>query len=510
MTIDELAQSFAKKVPNAFLAKYYWLAAPQYRIKCTLTMLKPKKITVLQEYILRFIAAGVDNIGEISNFLGVSLTSVNSAVAQMDHDNLVIVDLRTASAKLTPTGTAAIDELNLVIPTSTECDLLMDGLTGEIRIASRVGISPRNVKQLGLSAVVPQFGTPTIEDLAFEPVSKAIAKFKKTQSSQAERFEGELQEVVDVSSVTVEYEKVAVLVYINNDQDLAELQIYGGTSLAIHKTEYETVLTKMYKEGVQIFKLDKRTEVDDASESNDGETPSSFKKLIPEELFIQAKDNTAATEDQQKKEELSAYRAELEDVDDRTTHYSGSHSDTSEEEALTQRRAELKREIDRLEEELAQQKAVRILSTYEHRPLLIDALQSSQTSVVIISPWIKAQSMDTDVLELIRAAVNRGVKITIGYGISNKTDSDSDVINQLENIKRKSKGNLVLIAANNTHEKVLIKDDEYIVITSFNWMSFRGNVDWGFRRETGIYLESKDIIKSMKSDIEERFSIKLA
>ncbi len=77
-------------------------------------------------------------------------------------------------------------------------------------------------------------------------------------------------------------------------------------------------------------------------------------------------------------------------------------------------------------------------------------------------------------------------------------------------IQTRSQKMLTLIAANNTHEKVLIKDDEYIVITSFNLMSFRGNSEWGFRRETGVYLESKDVIASMKEDISERFKVQIS
>ncbi len=34
--------------------------------------------------------------------------------------------------------------------------------------------------------------------------------------------------------------------------------------------------------------------------------------------------------------------------------------------------------------------ADRILSTYDHRPILLDALETAQNSVVIVSPWIKA------------------------------------------------------------------------------------------------------------------------
>ena len=36
-----------------------------------------------------------------------------------------------------------------------------------------------------------------------------------------------------------------------------------------------------------------------------------------------------------------------------------------------------------------------------------------------------------------------------------------------------------------THAKVLLKDDDYFVLTSFNWLSFRGDPQRPFREELG-------------------------
>jgi phosphatidylserine/phosphatidylglycerophosphate/cardiolipin synthase-like enzyme len=47
------------------------------------------------------------------------------------------------------------------------------------------------------------------------------------------------------------------------------------------------------------------------------------------------------------------------------------------------------------------------------------------------------------------------------------------------------RGRLDIVEHGNTHEKVLIVDHEFMVVTSFNWLSFRG--EWGQRDEAGIY-----------------------
>ena len=55
----------------------------------------------------------------------------------------------------------------------------------------------------------------------------------------------------------------------------------------------------------------------------------------------------------------------------------------------------------------------------------------------------------------------------------------------------------------------MIKDNEYMVITSFNWLSFKGDPNKGFRQETGYYTESKEAIKQMKANLSNRMNFKI-
>ena len=50
-----------------------------------------------------------------------------------------------------------------------------------------------------------------------------------------------------------------------------------------------------------------------------------------------------------------------------------------------------------------------------------------------------------------------------------------------------------------------------MVITSFNWLSFKGDPRRGFRQETGYYTELKDCISDMKKNLSqtERLGINL-
>lgn len=157
-----------------------------------------------------------------------------------------------------------------------------------------------------------------------------------------------------------------------------------------------------------------------------------------------------------------------------------------------------------------QESANRILNTYDHRPLLIQALKEANNQVIIVSPWIKRSGVNNEVILLIEKALQRKVQVIIGYGISEEQDSDPKIVKRLENIQKKEFGKyLTMVSLNNTHEKVLICDNDFLVITSFNWLSFRGDPKFGFRQETGYYTEIKEGIKAMKENLSQRMAIKL-
>lgn len=61
-----------------------------------------------------------------------------------------------------------------------------------------------------------------------------------------------------------------------------------------------------------------------------------------------------------------------------------------------------------------------------------------------------------------------------------------------------------MVNLGNTHEKVLLVDGKYVVITSFNWLSFKGDPNRGFRQETGLYTIDKDTINKTLDSLEKR------
>ena len=124
MTIEELAKSKANSVPNSTLVKYYEAGIPQWHMEAILTMLKQKKLSVLQEFILKFVSSGIEDVAEICNFLGVNTTAVNNAVALLQKNSLITVDIFCSKLKLTDKGEEALKEAATIVPEDIELSLI--------------------------------------------------------------------------------------------------------------------------------------------------------------------------------------------------------------------------------------------------------------------------------------------------------------------------------------------------------------------------------------------------
>lgn len=115
-----------------------------------------------------------------------------------------------------------------------------------------------------------------------------------------------------------------------------------------------------------------------------------------------------------------------------------------------------------------------------------------------------------------RDALARGVRLHIGYGIGqNDTGPDAErkrrnarrVINKIEQHTRDApKDLLAIVNVRETHEKILICDTAFGVTSSFNWLSYRGDIDDGYRRETGVLLRDRESVQLLIQRATEAFT----
>lgn len=140
------------------------------------------------------------------------------------------------------------------------------------------------------------------------------------------------------------------------------------------------------------------------------------------------------------------------------------------------------------------------------------ALREAKSEIDIMSPWIRFNVINK-LRSDFEAALRRGVKIRILYGISDPSDADGDRNDQTIKAVRdmetwfsrfgdafKAVHCSSTVNRDGTHGKLLICDDRFYIIGSFNWLSFRGDYRDGGRDELAEYSENPDLLSKYRKD----------
>jgi hypothetical protein len=180
-------------------------------------------------------------------------------------------------------------------------------------------------------------------------------------------------------------------------------------------------------------------------------------------------------------------------------------------------REELQRERDekaRLESELAKRSARR-LRTFDCAHLFSDTLKNVQSRLVILSAFLSTDAVDSIFLSQLENALKRGVKVWIGYGMGkhgNRQQERESSANwsraetELQNLRKRYKDAFELRDFGDTHEKILLCDNEFVVTGSYNWLSFKANPRSKKRRqEDAMMVTNPELIEKYFSEITERF-----
>lgn len=86
--------------------------------------------------------------------------------------------------------------------------------------------------------------------------------------------------------------------------------------------------------------------------------------------------------------------------------------------------------------------------------------------------------------------LQRGAKAYVGYGIAPKENYNESAIQAERTLKKLADKyeNFTLVKFGDTHSKVLLRDNKFVVLSSFNWLSFKGDPNRTFRDEAGFYV----------------------
>ncbi|MCI0338692.1 MAG: phospholipase D-like domain-containing protein [Acidobacteria bacterium] len=476
MKPEEVAQRYAYSRADFDLIGYAEVGLPVYRLTILALTLRHKKVSPLEEFVLRSLSAGLINIGEVGAFLGIKRTVVESILVNLFRSEDVTLSgepgTREQLLRLTQKGLKTIETALSVTPEERSLQVYFDGLLRTpISLPRELLYSPRELRDEGMIEIPALPVTPPqLKDISPKDFEKIIQQTSKRIGEN--RID--ILALKDMEKRERFFRQGVALKYLSKDkQSLQVAFVIDGRISEDHEKAF-AVKDGPRKSG-HLFTTPILSEDISHIVSRDIADLPSLDQGDSERLKLSLVDAL---------KELEQANSEFEDAE------------TKEGKAA----AELKRQ-EATNQITSSRKALedlpmRFLSVYDHPPILEKAITDSQERVMIISPWIRQQVVDVDFVDKLRTLLNRDVRIYIGYGLGDN-NSDEQAIRALRNLARQY-SSLSIVNIGHTHAKVLISDRSYVVIGSFNWLSFRGDPNRTFRDEQGVLI-------SHPTKVEEKF-----
>ncbi|WP_229051470.1 hypothetical protein [Aeromicrobium sp. Leaf350] len=427
---DTIRRRFGDHRPGLQLISVVDAALPVTILRVDVLAQERKPLPLLEEFILRFVHAGVREIDEIAALLGLRRDQVVSTVAdQISSSNLV----RSSAGELglTTLGLEAARNLAAVQPVLTQLNVPFDRLVWNAQDYARGAlIKKRDAQEAGLE-ILPAKKSSRVDlpDLTVERFNELV----ESREDRARRVE--VLRVRKIASQNVHlYLPAQLLVYGDTESGEVELGLcIDGDLQAAHGLELAAA-DAVIKLGISVARPEPRPTL--ARELEEQRVGSDQVELL----------RVAGGRIDPEVHESSENASRVEDM------------------------------------------AVRSVGVHEHPELLTSALNGAKRRMLLIAPWVKGGVVNTDFVAALERRLRAGVQVHIGHGYGpDDKGSDDFALRKLANLADRY-DNLRVVRLRNTHAKILIFDDQWIT-TSFNWLSFRGDPNRTYRMEEGTLVQ---------------------
>lgn len=446
---DEVVR-MADRRPGFNVVSYREIGLPIFYVKPLVTLKEVTEIGPIQEYVLRCLELGIRTTEGITKYLGLSERIVNGQLGDLAYEGLVarVVD-QSAAYSLTGKGATVLAEKGRGKIQKEVIPLVVDGITRQVLPKlSEDFYTNKDLEELGISPI--------------PPVPRAPPRYEEL-------------EVTEINSA---------LELISPREDLAKKVIQVDALTGRNRLLFRPAIAIAFKSdsgrNISIgFAIDGA--MSDEHERIYAKTDEARKSTIFGDVF----------DSQKRRRDIQQIARELK-VDTGVAPIAQATSGKPKDGPKGKDTLTLRRRLKTTSEVRSEgEDIVKTVSVYEHPKILEDAIKTASTRLLIISPWIRAAVVSQSFLELIRKCLARNVRVTIAYGIGREDkqarERDRDAEAELIRLSE-TYDNFQLTRKGNTHAKVLIKDSEFYVTTSFNWLSFRGDPSQPFREEEGTYV----------------------
>lgn len=478
MMLEDVIEKAAYARPGYVLAAFKEAALPVYVVTARVITLEKKPLSPIEEGCLRSVEAGLSHPEEICQFLGLPSQLIKSILAGLNSRELINyvrpVGNQCAQVLLTDKGRTVLAHLKTVEPEERLVRITFDPLLKKVVFIPTSGLfRPKEVKDRGWLEI-PLCGEkrPEIEDIPLTDIDKVVQRLPRAMDEMRE-----LLAVRRIERRELQFTPAAALYYRSNDGKDVQIGFYreDGFSVA-HETAFSSL--------------------------GGPELIGALHVLQPPEIPVLA--------GQLSQEQAAASLAVVDDLERKIAAV-----ETAASEARGQEQAAPMAEASKKDAEEAKSRlramTQRPVRCHEHPRLLLDAITKTKERLLIISPWITHHVVNDMFVRSLEALLRNGVAVHIGYGL---TDEDggrgNDKAKQKEPITypaqkefdalKKRYDNLTLKFVGNTHRKMLVSDDRFAVVTSFNWLSFKGDPRSKARDEFGILVSEPIMLEAIFND----------
>jgi hypothetical protein len=485
--VSEVAALFDNK-PGFLLVDFEEVGLPVYRLISKVLVLDPKIYPPIDEFVMKCIDADLRTSPQIAGLLGIEERIVEASLTNLIRDDEVIATSEgilslTRKAKLVLQGEDAIKPREQTIP------FTFDGLTRRPQFfgTSRL-LSPHELKAAGMREIRAfPARKPESHEVDVRDLEEALLREEGTTHTKVK-----LLRVREIGRKENKYLPAVMLIYRSRSgSDVRVSFAVDGRLSILHERAFVSA-GGVEKLGIKDAILNSPQSI-------------SLAEVIGQRLASEIAIREAPVEESvrlKRKASIARFKAQISESQSPSSNAdtgSGGKSNSVTAAALAEAQA--------AEHELSKLK-VRPIAVYEHPPLLEDAITRAQKRVLILSPWITPAVVDARFLKNLREAIERGVSFYIGYGLDDRTKSRSEMNfaeAELHKFAEKSQS-FKVVRLGDTHAKVLLKDSDWFVVSSFNWLSFRGDPKRTFREEWGTLVGVKPVVNKYFDDLISRFS----
>ena len=479
---DEFTNALVRryyKRPGAKFVDIQRVGIPVHVLKLYVLCIAKRAMPPISEFILKGIDSGVESQKELSEFFGLAERTVERTLLELYGSEMIdLVPITTSNNldnpvfRLTMKGSELVKSLvRTTLEEKVVDDVVIHGFTRKpIAVDARTLLTAADLEQFGMLELpaLPK-AAPSVDQFAPDEINAAMGS--KDDSK-----------IIGVRAVLKPKKIRFVPAY------LIQYQSTGG----------------ILNRGAQFAFIGMDGREDDPAEK-------AFRKaggaeriehiLVPQTPGIQSAVSEYLTAEQVARIPQTSQADELRDKIDSL------EASLSEEVPLapvTSRTAELRETnaslqltIDQLKQELSRQ-PVEMLRTFECGKVLRDSIANAKDRLLIVSAFLSAQVVNLKFIADIEQCLKRGVQIWIGYGFDDRGKRErydwTDAEDALRQLRKRYKKQLILHDLKNSHEKILIVDNEYVVVGSYNWLSFQQDPRSRYRRENAVLIRQAQTI----------------